>query len=135
MLSWANKIGRIRDIYSPGPCCVGTCAHSRSALEPERDKTGIPATAGGTSGEGSNVGTVPTRSGWLATMRDELLPPVLGCVFRSYYLAIYSPSKLLVGVFPCRRARSNGIYDISHVTVMLHYDISIRMLTQHNQES
>ena len=63
------------------------------------------------------------------------LPPVLGCVFRSYYLAIYLPSKLLVGVFPCRRARSNGIYDISHVTVMLHYEISIRMLTQHNQES
>ena len=26
----------------------------------ERDKTGIPATAGGTSGEGSNIGTVPT---------------------------------------------------------------------------
>ena len=63
------------------------------------------------------------------------LPPVLGCVFRSYYLAIYSPSKLLEGVFPCRKARSNGVYDISHVTVMLHYEISIRMLTQHNQES
>ena len=40
--------------YSPGPCCVGACAYSRPALEPERDKTGIPATADGTSGEGSN---------------------------------------------------------------------------------
>ena len=78
MLSWANKIGRIRDIYSPGPCCVGACAHSRPALEPERDKTGIPATAGGTSGEGSNIGTVPTRSGWLATMEEAVVSRVTG---------------------------------------------------------
>ena len=69
MLSWATKIGRIRDIYSPDPCCVGACAYSRPALEPERDKTGIPAAAGGRSVEGSNIGTVPTRSGRLATVR------------------------------------------------------------------
>ena len=37
---------------------------------------------------------------WPSTMAELLLPvlgrlpPVLGCVFRSYYLAIYSPSKL-----------------------------------------
>ena len=43
---------------------------------------------------------------WPNTGNTELLPPVLGCVFRSYYLAIYLPSMLLVSVFPCRRARS-----------------------------
>ena len=33
-----------------------------------RDKLGILAPAGGTSGRGSNIGTVPTRSGRLAGM-------------------------------------------------------------------
>ena len=43
-------------------------------------------------------------------------------------------AQLLVDVFPCRRARSKRIYDSSHMTVTLRYEISIRMLTQHNQE-
>ena len=39
-----------------------------SALELERDKTGIPVIVGGMSGEGSNIGTVLTRSAQLAGM-------------------------------------------------------------------
>ena len=44
------------------------CRCMRIFMARSRDKTGIPATAGGTSGEGSNIGTVPTISGRLATM-------------------------------------------------------------------
>ena len=50
MLSWESDVSE-KIHYGPslGPCCVGVCAHSRSALELERDKTRIPAIAGGMS--------------------------------------------------------------------------------------
>ena len=54
---------------------------------------------------------------------------MLGRVFRSYYLPIYSPSKLLVGVFPCKRATSSEYTTAVNMTVTLDYEISIRMLT------
>ena len=48
----------------------------------------------------------------------ELLSPVFGRVFRSYYLAIYSPSKLLVGVSHADELEARNIRR-SHMTVTL----------------
>ena len=65
---------------SPGQCCVGVCAHSRPALELERDKTDIPEAASGMSGEGSNTGTVPTKPGWLVSMVRACNFFIKGCL-------------------------------------------------------
>ena len=68
MLSWASDDSK-KIHYSPLQSMF--CEHSKSALELEQNKTVIPATAGVMSGEGSNIGTILTRSGGLAGM--ELL--------------------------------------------------------------